>query len=351
MSAAVAAILGGMPGPRDLRMRQEAGRCVITAGPVVLFEYDAGDILMRNMALVALRRLGFPGQAVAQLPGLSASYVPTLFAAAKREGSAALAGQQRRGAPGTVSEQQRELARAWRAAGASDAEIGRRLGVAHTTISRAPGPRGRASAGRAGPLFTGPGPGTVPEDAVPDEAVPGTGEGVIASRYAGAMLLHAFLARADAGAVLGGAGRPRQDAALLAAVSVCFAPGAATVEQFKHLAAGDAGPLAGLGVLPALRTLRPKLAAIADGTDPVALQAAFASAMLAADPVASGVYYVDDHFVPCAGAKPVAKGWDNKRGRAERGRADTHVTALRRRTPPSATPGGRWPPPGATSPS
>ena len=46
-------------------------------------------------------------------------------------------------------------------------------------------------------------------------------------------------------------------------------------------------------------------------------------AMLAADPVTSGVYYVDDHFVPYAGAKPVAKGWNNKRGKAERGRADT----------------------------
>ena len=30
---------------------------------------------------------------------------------------------------------------------------------------------------------------------------------------------------------------------------------------------------------------------------------------------------------PTAGAKPVAKGWNNKRGKAERGRADTHVTA------------------------
>ncbi len=53
----------------------------------------------------------------------------------------------------------------------------------------------------------------------------------------------------------------------------------------------------------------------------------FASAMLAADPVTSGVYYVDDHFVPYAGAKPVGKGWNNKRGRGERGRGDTHVTA------------------------
>ena len=29
--------------------------------------------------------------------------------------------------------------------------------------------------------------------------------------------------------------------------------------------------------------------------------------MLAANPETSGVYYVDDHFVPYAGAKPVAK--------------------------------------------
>ena len=115
--------------------------------------------------------------------------------------------------------------------------------------------------------------------------------------------------------------------ALLTAVSMCFALGAATTEQFKHLAAAEAGPLAGLSTLPGLRALRPELARIADAADPLRLQALFAAAMLVADPVTSGVYYVDDHFVPYTGAKPVAKGWNNKRGRAERGRADTHVTA------------------------
>ncbi|MGH3319818.1 MAG: putative transposase [Streptosporangiaceae bacterium] len=92
------------------------------------------------------------------------------------------------------------------------------------------------------------------------------------------------------------------------------------------MAPAEAGPLAGLDALPSLRTLRPALAAIADSADPLALQAAFAQAMLAANPEASGVYYVDDHFVAYAGAKPVGKGWNNKRGRAEKGRADTHVT-------------------------
>jgi hypothetical protein len=67
-----------------------------------------------------------------------------------------------------------------------------------------------------------------------------------------------------------------------------FALGAATTEQFKHLAAAEAGPLAGLAVLPGLRALRPELAAIADRTDPLRLQSMFASAMLAADPVTTG---------------------------------------------------------------
>jgi len=355
MSAAVAAILEGMPEPRDLRMHEHDGRCVITAGSVVLFDYAAGDIVMRNIALAALRQLGFRGRVVAAVLGLTENYVATLWNAAKRDGSAALIRQDRPGAPGKVTAAQWEQARAWRDQGVSDAETGRRLGLAHTTISRGLGPRGQAPApdGEAGrapaePLFTeaepgaGPGPGAEREPGQEPGAgaglPPGGGwpagplaaEGVFASRYAGAMLLHAFFAQADAGTVLGaaaGGGRRPGDVALLSAVSMCFALGADTIEQFKHLAAADAGPLAGLGVLPGLRALRSDLARIADAADPVAVQAMFASAMLAADPVTSGVYYVDDHFVPYTGAKPVAKGWNNKRGRAERGRADTHVTA------------------------
>ena len=361
MSAAVSAILEGMPEPRDLRMREHDGRCVITAGQVVLFEYAAGDIVMRNIALAALRQLGFGGRVVAAALGLTENYVATLHNAAKRDGSAALIRQDRRGGPGKVTAAQWAQARAWRDQGASDAEIGRRLNVAHTTISRGLGPRGRAPASGGGrgqhaaaePLFTEPAAETEPGPATEAEAEPApealtepgagagglppgggqpgwplTGEGVLASRYAGAMLLHAFFARAGADSALPASGDRRPaDLALLTAVSMCFALGADTVEQFKHLAAADAGPLAGLGVLPGLRTMRTHLARIADAADPVAVQAMFASAMLAADPVTSGVYYVDDHFIPYTGAKPVAKGWNNKRGRAGRGRADTHVTA------------------------
>ena len=126
----------------------------------------------------------------------------------------------------------------------------------------------------------------------------------------------------------GRADRRPADVALLSAVSMCFALGAAT-----RSSSSSTWPPPRPGRWPGSRCCRGcgrcgrTLAAIADAADPLAVQAMFAAAMLAADPVTSGVYYVDDHFVPYTGAKPVAKGWNNKRGRAERGRADTHVTA------------------------
>ena len=231
--------------------------------------------------------------------------------------------QDRRGTPGKVTAAQWEQARAWREQGASDAEIGRRLGVANTTVGRGLGPRGQAPApgGQAGrppaePLFTEPepepgpepgagavpGPGTErePEPRADAEPEPGAGlppgggppawplpaQGALWSRYAGAMLLHAFLAQAGAGTVLAAAGGEPRDVALLTAVSMSFALGAATTEQFKHLAAAEAGPLAGLGALPGLRALRPALARIASGLS-VTLPKALAELKKAAGPGAA----------------------------------------------------------------
>jgi hypothetical protein len=381
------AMLEDMPDPSDLHLEQHGGRCLVMVGSAVLAEYAKADTVMRNFAVTVLRRAGFSGKRVAEVFGLSAAYVSTLHAAAQRDGSAALVKHDGPGRPAELGAEDLGQARAWRAAGVSDREIGRRLGVAGTTIGRQLGPRDPAAAAQPGRQDT-PGPaeplvseeearagtGEAADHARPDTVcgddarggddepvsarehapapsspiadddagsgaagggggvMPASGgriaEGRARSRYAGAMLLHAFAAQAGAGQILAAAagGEPAA-VALLAAVSACFGLGAATTEQVKHLAAAEAGPLAGLAVLPELRTLRPKLAAIADAADPLKIQQMFASAMLAADPVSSGVYYVDDHFVPYTGAKPVAKGWNNKRGRAERGRADTHVTA------------------------
>jgi hypothetical protein len=343
MSAAAAAILDGMPDDRDLHRLDSGGQTVIFAGSRQLFRYPEDDTAMRNIAVAVLRQLGFGGAAVAALTGLTPNYVATLHRRALREGTAGLVREP--GRPRETAGGSWDQARAWRAAGVRDAEIARRLGVNQSTVLRRlgrahvqeelpPAPQPEPAAAEPAAAEPEPEAAEPPEAAGTGPAAPGTRPqaaglrpAAVPSRYAGAMLLHAFLARAGAGTVLAAAGGEPQDAALLTAVSMCFALGAATTEQLKHLAAAEAGPLAGLGALPGLRALRPELARIADRTDPVALQRMLASAMLAADPVASGVYYVDDHFVPYTGAKPVAKGWNNKRGRAERGRADTHVTA------------------------
>ena len=388
MRAVTRAILEGMPDPCDLHLERAAGRCLVMVGSAVLAEYAESDVVMGNFAVTTVRRAGFSGKRVAAVFGLSAAYVATLHAAALRDGSQALVQQPGPGRHGTLDGDLLEKAQQWRAAGVSDREIGRRLGMAGTKDGRRLGRRGQDTAApgdqqddAAGyePLISeeedraaaADGLGRAPEP-VPDPAadiVPGPGgsaaaqsgdpadddddvpvpagaagggaggglvrgaggaaaEGRVRSRYAGAMLLHAFGTRAGACDVLAAAaGGDPAGARLLAAVSACIGLGAVTAERFKHLAAAEAGPLAGLAVLPELRTLRPALAGIADAADPLELQGMFAAAMLAADPVTSGVYYVDDHFVPYTGAKPVSKGWNNKRGRAEKGRADTHVTA------------------------
>ena len=357
-SAAASAILEGMPDASDLRVLRSDGVTWVSAGKSVLFRFAGDDAGMRNVAVAALRQIGFPGQQVAAALGLTENYVATLHQRALREGTAGLV--RPRGRPRTLEPWQWETAREWRAAGVRDAEIARRLGVQQSTVLRRLGPAAvqgtleeaaaepGPAAGEAAPE-PGPGPGPRAGTQAPPEPGPGqrerpagagggSGDAVagaerpapegsrVFSRYAGAMLLHAYPGQA-AGILAGAAGGDMREAALLWAVSACFALGAGTVEQVKHLAAAEAGPLAGLAVLPSLRSLRPRLAALADATDPLAVQAAFARAMLAANPEASGVYYVDDHFVPYAGARPVGKGWNNKRGRAERGRADTHVTA------------------------
>lgn len=131
--------------------------------------------------------------------------------------------------------------------------------------------------------------------------------------------------------VAGGPARRYDDLAVLTSATVGFALGIDTVEGAKHLRRGEAGAAVGLTGVPELKTLRTRLAALADGADPLGLQRAFAAGMLTADPAADPVYFVDDHFVPYSGARPVAKGWNTKRRHAQPGRDDTLLVDARGR--------------------
>ena len=173
LSAAASAILEGMPDAADLRVLRSDGVTWIFAGKTVLFRFAGTDTAMRNIAVAALRQIGFPGTQVAAALGLTTNYVATLHQRAQREGTAGLV--RPRGRPRTVMEQDWEQARAWRAAGVRDAEIARRLGVQQSTVLRRLGPaqvQGElALQDAAVPVLAGreetaeeepPGPGAVP---------------------------------------------------------------------------------------------------------------------------------------------------------------------------------------------
>ena len=348
-------MLVGMPAPRDLHRSEVDGQVFVAVGATVLFSYAADDAGLRNLAAVTLPEMGFTGRRVAQVLGITEEYVSMLRARTRREGSAGL--MRRRGRPSALRAGDLSRARSWRAAGQTDAAIGDRLGVHATTVARAlagverPGSAGGAEQtiltepGLPEPVLTEPvltEPGLTEPVGPPVGPCTGpfTGSARVATgagrcRYAGAMLLYPYLDSVGAEGIFatltGGPARRYDDLAVLTTATLGFALGVDTVEGTKHLRRTEAGAAVGLAMVPQLATLRARLSALADTSDPLALQRAVAAAMLSADPAADPVYFVDDHFVPYSGARPVGKGWNTKRRHAQPGRADTLLTDARGR--------------------
>jgi Transposase protein len=389
-SVAVQGMLGGMPEAADLRHAEVGGQVVVSVGTRVVSSFPAGDSVMRNMAAVTLTELGFTGRRVGAMFGITEQYVSMLRGRTRRDGSAGLIRSQGRPPALGVGQRERArrwrgegLSDTVIAArlGVHASTVGRALrGVAHP-VAVSPVDRAEAVAevldlgiARDTPAEDTPAGDTPAEDVVVSagdsvvltgdgdatataqdavevaegaeggegaaEEAPGIdptggggariGEGRFTSRYAGVMLLHPFLDRVGAAGVLSQAcdRSPRRydDLGVLTATCLSFALGTATVEASKHLVRAQLGPAAGITALPELRTLRPRLARLAQATDPLGLQRRLAAAMLGADAPGLGLYFVDDHFVPYAGAKPVPKGYNTKRRHAQRGRDDTVVT-------------------------
>jgi transposase len=359
----------GMPEPYGYWRVRQAGEVLVGFGRRVMFHFDERDVGMRNLAVVALTEAGAKGTEVAALFGLSREHVSRLRGRAVNGGSRALVPP--RGAPRKLSQAAERRALELSEGGESGAQIARRLGVSEATISRLLARRGAvvvqgelgpaeadgASAAREGgqrqdqqaveqpeqttPVLAGERPidgagegdqeavalgGEQPADGGP---IARLGEVEVRCRYAGAMLLHPFLDRLGAEDVLGalpaGAARRYDAPALGLACSFAFALGSCSLEQTKQLAPRDAGALLGLEAFPGLRTLRPRLAALAQASDPLAVQRSFAQAMLAADERPPELFYVDDHFVTYWGARPVQKGYNIRRHLPEPGRDDTFV--------------------------
>lgn len=359
--------LPGMPEAVSLRLLTHDGEVFVFRGSHLFSRYDNDDLGMRNVVVVALCDAGISVNEVATCFSLSRQYVSMLRGRAKDAGSAGLVRPRGRKKSLTPSKWHKALSLSEQ--GVSDREIARRFGVHHGTVARRLA-LVRSQQGTASELalhdvdaeaaIERAVDNVTPEQNVPtpatDAVAPDEGEGCcepavvvdpdgvpllpeplvrsagvqVPSRYAGAMLLHPFLSRLgldDVVRATGDATARRYDAASLVCSSAFgFALGISSLEGAKHLRTKDAGALCGLSSFPHLRTLRPRLKDLAEKSDPLEIQRAFAKAMLAADDHPEEVFYVDDHFVTYWGGRPVAKGYNIRRHLAEPGRDDTFVT-------------------------
>jgi hypothetical protein len=378
--------LEAMPGPLELRRDVVGDEVVISYGGRVLCCYSTGDRGLRNLAIVSLTRAGVPGVEVAGLFGLRPEHVSRLRRLAEEGGSAGLLPVM--GRPVKLDGAARRRVYALADLGRSGTEIALEMGVSASTVSRLLARRSGGRAQLELSVTAGDhsaaggvddvddhhdsddhGPVEKPDDKTSDDesieeserrqqqqeeeevvdsdrdsvwiqgedrddddvsAVGRIEAATVSCGYAGAMLLHGFFDRAGASKVLAslpkGPARRYDTPALMLAGTFGFALGSSSAEGTKHLLSGDAGALIGVGRFPHLRTLRPRLAALAEQVDPLAVQVALAKAMLDGDDDPPEVFFVDDHFVAYSGSKPVPKGWNTRRRHAERGRDDTFIT-------------------------
>ena len=357
---------GQLPGMQAARLHLAGYGPVIEVrrGDYTIAAYRKDDLGLRNLAIISLTESGVSGSTAAALFSLTPVQISRIRGQYRQHGSAGLA--RKRGRPAGLTPGQVRQARSWAGAGVTHGEIARRLAVSRPLIT--------ALIGSHGPLYpqdelpgTGqavdgnapqdqPAPQAAEDQPSEDRAAAAAGQGqeeqqqeeeqqearpyhcqpaagAYRSRYAGAMLTHAFTSAIGAAGILeAGCGLAGADAAadlaVLNATAMGFTLGALTLEQTKHLQARDAGPLTGLSQLPGLRAWRQRLGAIGDQVDPLALQRRMTAALLAHLPPAHQVFLADDHIAEYTGSKPVGWGRNPRRGKATKAHDDTYVCDL-----------------------
>jgi transposase len=378
--------LPGMPAAFQLRLEVVGGDVVVAYGGRVLAVYDRADRGMRNLAIVSLTRAGVKCVEVARVFGMRPEHVSRLRGQVAEQGSGALV--RAKGRPRKLDAGGRARAYGLSDRGVAGVEIAKVLGVSEATVSRvlsrrpagetprlALGEPGHESvrkdadsaevtvavvsepavavrsepavAVRSEPAVavSEPAVAVVSEPAVVvvsepvavvsepvavvSEPVVGVRDGGGRSVYAGAMLLHPFLEKLGVGGVLSaldsGNARCYDTTRVALSAMFAFALGTSSLEGSKHLQLRDAGLLVGVERFPHLRTLRPRLSTLADSSDPLGVQVAFAQKMLQADDQPPSVFFVDEHFVAYTGSQPVSKGWNTRRRHAEPGRHETVI--------------------------
>lgn len=151
------------------------------------------------------------------------------------------------------------------------------------------------------------------------------------TRYAGALMLYAALARLDLWTVfrqLGASAGPArwfEWTDTVALIIFCFALRFRSIEDFKNARRRELGVLIGKAESPTVLSLRTKIKALTESLDPIAVSQELFRRYLTLEPVWEGMYYIDGHFCPYYGGHPTPRGWDAKRRLAVPGHTDVYI--------------------------
>ena len=308
---------------------------VVHIGATPIAQYRISDVTARRHVMVQLAEAGrVAGQEIAQRFGVTPVYVSQLRGRYRAGGSAMLTAR-RRGpkGPSKVTPQLAARVRTLRATGLSYHAIAEAL-AATTAVSfqtvrrillRPPPAQLPLPASDRDTAAAAPDDGDTAAAAVPPTAV-ADGE----TRYAGAMLLHVALTQMGLWSVFQTLGASVGRTALSVAqvvglIALGFALRLRSIEGFKTAMRRDFGRLLGVHAAPAVQTLRTRVHALAESVDPAELMRTLVEGWVALEPVWEGAYYIDGHFCPYSGGRPVPKAWHAKRRLVAPGQTDLYV--------------------------
>ena len=308
---------------------------VVHLGATPIAQYRVTDVTARRHVMVQLAEAGrVAGHEIARRFGVTPVYVSQLRGRYRAGGAAVLTARRSgpRG-PSKVTPQLEARVRALRATGLSYHAIAEVLAattvVSFQTVRRIllrPPPAQLALP--ASDRETAAAAVDVGDDAV--AAVPPIEIADGETRYAGAMLLHVALTQLGLWSVFQRLGASVGRTALSVAqvvgiVAVGFALRLRSIEGFKTAMRRDFGRLLGVHAAPAVQTLRTRVQALAERVDPAELMRTLVEAWVALEPVWEGAYYIDGHFCPYSGGRPLPKAWNAKRRLVEPGQTDLYV--------------------------
>lgn len=319
--------------PPVLDVTRVGDQHVVHLGATPIAQYPVADVTMRRHVMVQLAEAGaIPGTLIAERFHVTPVYVSLLRGRYRAKGASALTAR-RRGPQGPmkVTPQLEARVRALRAVGHSYRTIATRLhattGISHQTVRRI---LQRAAATQLALPATDHAPATRPP-AIAVEPTPArvpVPEGE--TRYAGAMLLHVALSQLGLWAVFQSLGASVGRTTLsvrqvVGVVALGFALRLRSIEGFKTALRRDFGRLLGLRVVPTVQTLRTHVRALAESVDPAQVMRKLVEAWVQLEPVWEGAYYVDAHFCPYHGSRPLPKAWHATRRLVAPGQSDIYV--------------------------